>query len=74
MKYLHILIVIALSTIPAFAKADTARLHGLSVFGDLKYPPNFTHFDYVNPAAPKGGRIKIPALDSFETVQPFTLK
>ena len=74
MKYLHILIVIALSTIPAFAKADTARVHGLSVFGDLKYPPDFTHFDYANAAAPKGGRIKIPALDSFETVQPFTLK
>ncbi len=29
--------------------------HGLSVFGDLKYPADFRHFDYVNPAAPKGG-------------------
>ncbi len=74
MRYLHVLIVITLSIIPAFAVADTTRTHGLSVFGDLKYPPHFTHFDYVNPAAPKGGRIKIPALDSFETVQPFTLK
>ncbi|WP_299476572.1 extracellular solute-binding protein [uncultured Roseibium sp.] len=32
------------------------RRHGLSVFGDLKYGPDFTHFDYVNPDAPKGGR------------------
>ena len=31
------------------------RRHGLSTFGDLKYPPSFTHFDYVNPSAPKGG-------------------
>ena len=30
-------------------------LHGLSAFGDLKYAPDFTHFDYVNPDAPKGG-------------------
>jgi microcin C transport system substrate-binding protein len=30
-------------------------VHGLSVFGDLKYPADFQHFDYVNPAAPKGG-------------------
>ena len=30
-------------------------LHGLSAFGDLKYPPDFAHFDYVNPDAPKGG-------------------
>jgi len=31
--------------------------HGLSAFGDLKYPPDFTHFDYARPDAPKGGRI-----------------
>ncbi len=35
-------------------KADAER-HGISAFGDLKYPPDFKHFDYVNPAAPKGG-------------------
>jgi len=29
--------------------------HGMSAFGDLKYPAGFAHFDYVNPAAPKGG-------------------
>ncbi len=40
----------------AFAAAPTgARLHGLSAFGDLKYPADFTHFDYVNADAPKGG-------------------
>ena len=32
-------------------------LHGISPFGDLKYPPDFAHFEYVNPDAPKGGRI-----------------
>src|SRR5579864_5368237 len=36
--------------------ADTsASVHGISAFGDLKYPADFAHFDYVNPAAPKGG-------------------
>src|SRR5690606_10285488 len=40
----------------AFAKLPTDKpLHGLSAFGELKYPPDFTHFDYVNPDAPKGG-------------------
>src|SRR5215467_8072280 len=40
----------------AFAgtEADTES-HGLSVFGELKYPVDFKHFDYVNPDAPKGG-------------------
>ena len=32
-----------------------AEVHGLSVFGDLKYPADFQRFDYINPAAPKGG-------------------
>ncbi len=32
-----------------------ADVHGMSVFGDLKYPVDFPHFEYVNPAAPKGG-------------------
>ncbi|MER8534377.1 extracellular solute-binding protein [Mesorhizobium sp. M1005] len=42
----------------AFATIPTGvKLHGLSAFGDLKYPPDFTHFDYVNPDAPKGGRM-----------------
>src|SRR5262245_60833912 len=36
------------------AAQDTER-HGISAFGDLKYPADFKHFDYVNPDAPKGG-------------------
>ena len=45
--------------------------HGLSLFGDLKYPPGFKQFDYVNAAAPKGGVLREVALgtfDSFNTV------
>ena len=49
------------------AAADTgADIHGISVFGDLKYPADFQHFDYVNPAAPKGGTFStIPALRAY---------
>lgn len=49
----------ALPALPRFdkARADTeVETHGLSAFGDLKYPADFKHFDYVNPDAPKGGR------------------
>jgi len=35
--------------------ADESETHGISYFGDLKYPADFKHFDYVNPGAPKGG-------------------
>lgn len=52
---------------PATAAADVGpEAHGLSVFGDLKYPADFHHFDYVNPAAPKGGLFSlIPSVRSY---------
>ena len=45
----------ALSALPSLSRADVVTSHGLSAFGDLKYPADFTDFDYVNPDAPKGG-------------------
>ena len=39
----------------AAAAADETETHGISAFGDLKYPADFRHFDYVDPNAPKGG-------------------
>jgi microcin C transport system substrate-binding protein len=47
---------------------------GIAMTGDVKYPPNFTHFDYVNPDAPKGGAIKLAAVGSFDSLNPFILK
>ena len=51
--------------------------HAYAQFGDVKYPPGFTHFDYVNPDAPKGGEIRlVPGTTStnFDKFNPFTLK
>jgi ABC-type oligopeptide transport system, periplasmic component len=56
--------------------ADEAR-HGLSAFGELKYGPDFQHFDYVNPNAPKGGRlahIGPAATITFDSFNPFILR
>lgn len=44
---------------PSPAEPFAPPSHGLSIFGPLKYPPGFSHFDYVNPAAPKGGEIAL---------------
>lgn len=63
----------ALGVLPARAAQPVPR-YGLSLFGDLKYPPNFTHFDYVNPDAPKGGTVKYAAIGTFDTLNPFLLK
>jgi len=51
--------------------------HGLSAFGDLKYPKDFTHFDYVNPNAPKGGTLRmvgVTSAETFDSFNPFILK
>jgi microcin C transport system substrate-binding protein len=51
--------------------------HAYAQFGDIKYPAGFAHFDYVNPAAPKGGEIRLvppTRLSNFDKYNPFTLK
>ncbi len=48
--------------------------HGLSLFGDLKYPAGFAHFDYVKPDAPKGGRVRLFTVGSFDSLNPYTFK
>ncbi len=66
---------------PRFALA-AGRRHGLSLFGDLKYPADFSAFDYVNPHAPKGGRIIFTAPNwgwnqnplTFNTLNSFVTK
>jgi microcin C transport system substrate-binding protein len=40
--------------------------HGLSLFGDLKYPAQFAHFDYVNPSAPKAGTVRQAAFGTYD--------
>ncbi|HYC16638.1 MAG TPA: extracellular solute-binding protein [Pseudolabrys sp.] len=40
--------------------------HALSLFGDIKYPEGFKHFDYVNPDAPQGGTVRQSALGTFD--------
>jgi microcin C transport system substrate-binding protein len=44
--------------------------HGTSLFGDLKYPADFKHFDYVNPDAPKGGVVRLAGAGTFDNFNP----
>ncbi|MDD4943168.1 MAG: extracellular solute-binding protein [Rhodoferax sp.] len=51
--------------------------HGYALWGDLKYPSNFAHFDYVNPVAPKGGELRLVSnlrVSTFDKYNPFTIK
>src|SRR5437899_6241550 len=54
---------------PVYAQSGTGEpvwRHGLSLFGDVKYPADFKRFDYVNPDAPKGGQARQIAIGTFD--------
>lgn len=68
----------ALLAASGFARADSHQTiiesHGYSFFGDLKYPADFPHLDYVNPDAPKGGEISQWGQGTFDSFNLYTRK
>ena len=58
--------------VPAFATISES--HGYAQFGVLKYPASFTHFDWVNPDAPKGGTLRVMAYGTFDTLNAYSFK
>lgn len=59
---------------PEALGASVYRGHGLAMHGDLKYPADFKHFDYVNPNAPKGGEVRRAAIGGFDSFNGFIIK
>jgi microcin C transport system substrate-binding protein len=62
----------ALAGLPATA-ADKKH-HALSLVGDVKFPADFKHFDWVNPDAPKGGVVRLWTLGSFDSLNTFSIR
>ena len=48
--------------------------HGFSYFGNLKYPKDMPHYDYVNPDAPKGGGVRLAGVGTFNNLNPYVDK
>ncbi len=65
-----LILLVILATNSALAEAR----HAVAMHGTPKYPAGFTHFDYTNPDAPKGGTIVLSANGSFDSFNPFILK
>jgi microcin C transport system substrate-binding protein len=57
-----------------FASTAAQPSHGIAMHGDLKYGPQFTHFDYTNPSAPKGGDVRRASIGTFDSFNPFIIK
>lgn len=74
MRAVLITIALLLLSLPSAAAADGAARHGMSMFGELKYPAGFKHFEYANPDAPKGGLVRLEARGTYNTLNGFTIK
>jgi ABC-type oligopeptide transport system, periplasmic component len=48
--------------------------HAIAMHGDIKYPPDFKHFNGINPNSPKGGTLKLGAVGTFDSTNPFLVK
>ncbi len=75
MKITNAILLIFLCFISLLAPATPASAaHGVSLDGTLKYPADFTRFDYTSPAATVGGNLILHDIGSFDKMNPFTLK
>jgi len=58
----------------SLVKAEINISHAIAMHGEPKYLPNYEHVDYVNPNAPKGGRVIFSTTGSYDSFNPFILK
>lgn len=73
----YYLVILFFTSIITPALAEVTVSHGYSAFGDLKYDADFTHFDYANPEAPKGGTMSQRQLfgtPTFDSLNAFIIK
>lgn len=70
-----LLFALAIAAPAAHAAGEDAYIgHALAMHGTPKYGPEFTHFDYVNPNAPKGGTVKQAIIGTFDSLNPFIIR
>jgi len=63
--------------LPATAQAPAEKVtiaHGFAMHGDVKYGPDFKHYDYADPSAPKGGEVRFATTGTFDSFNGFVLR
>ena len=65
---------LVLAALLAGGADGAAPSHGIAMHGDLKYGAGFSHLDYVDPDAPKGGELRRAVRGSFDNLNPFLIK
>jgi microcin C transport system substrate-binding protein len=65
---------LVLGLLAASLPAPSLAVHALALGGEPRYGPDFRSFDYVDPAAPVGGEVRMASMGTFDKLNPFTLK
>jgi microcin C transport system substrate-binding protein len=77
-RYVRSVVITILALSPPLAGSagadESGPQHAIAIYGDIKYPADFTHFDYVNPDAPRGGTLALSASGTFDSLNPYILK
>ncbi|MTD93228.1 ABC transporter substrate-binding protein [Hyphomicrobium sp. xq] len=68
------IVAVTVALLGTLVPARAEPVHGIALYGEPKQPPDFTHFSYVNPDAPKGGRLILGAFGSFDNLNPLIIK
>jgi microcin C transport system substrate-binding protein len=69
-----VMVAVALSGPLAAADGGQTKHHGFSLIGPVKHGPDYKHFDWVNPDAPKGGSVRLYAQGTFDSLNQFAIK
>jgi len=76
-RFLFRFIRLGFALLTLWVAAPAWPAHGYALWGELKYPPDFSHFSYVNPQAPKGGELRLVSnqrASTFDKYNPFTVR
>jgi microcin C transport system substrate-binding protein len=73
MRLLLLIFLLGVAAGPAAAET-IHRSHAIALHGEPKYGPDFRHFDYVNPAAPVGGTLRLGVDGTFDSFNPFIIR
>ena len=72
--YIFLFLATTLAFVNAKSFAEEEKMYGLAMHGTPKYDESATHLEYANPDAPKGGSVKMAAIGTFDTLNPYTIK
>ena len=73
----HLLTSLALFAAALFSAGSTVcaePVHGIAMHGEPALPAGFSHLPYVNPDAPKGGKVTYGVVGTFDSVRPFIVR